>query len=183
MSLVECVPNFSEGKDRTKIDRIVEAIGRVPGVKVMNVDPGPDTNRTVVTIVGSPEGISEAAFQGIKRASELIDMSNHSGAHPRMGATDVCPFIPINGVTIEECIELSKKVGRRVGDELGIPVFLYEYSAQRSDRKDLSNIRKGEYEGLADKLRQPEWRPDYGCLLYTSPSPRDGLLSRMPSSA
>ena len=162
MSLVECVPNFSEGKDRTKIDRIVEAIGRVPGVKVMDVDPGPDTNRTVVTIVGSPEGISEAAFQGIKRASELIDMSNHSGAHPRMGATDVCPFIPINGVTIEECIELSKKVGRRVGDELGIPVFLYEYSTQRSDRKDLSHIRKGEYEGLADKLRQPEWRPDYG---------------------
>ena len=162
MSLVECVPNFSEGRDRTKIDRIVNVIGKVPGVKVMDVDPGPDTNRTVVTIVGSPEGISEAAFQGINKAAELIDMSKHSGAHPRMGATDVCPFIPINDITVEECIALSEKVGRRVGDELGIPVFLYEYSAKKPDRKDLAYIRKGEYEGLADKLTQLEWRPDYG---------------------
>ena len=113
MSLVECVPNFSEGKDRAKIDRIVEAIGRVPGVKVMNVDSGPDTNRTVVTIVGSPECISEAAFQGIKRASELIDMSNHSGAHPRMGATDVCPLIPVSNVSMKECIDLSHKLAKR----------------------------------------------------------------------
>ena len=162
MQLIECVPNFSEGKDRTKIDSIVEAISGVMGVKILDVDPGPDTNRTVVTIVGSSDDVSEAAFQGIKRASEVIDMRSHSGAHPRMGATDVCPFIPVNGVTIEECVDLSKKVGHRVGDELAIPIYLYEYSAQKPERKNLANVRKGEYEGLADKLKHPEWAPDYG---------------------
>ena len=124
--LIECVPNFSEGRDQNKIDNIVKQIADVPGITVLDVDPGPDTNRTVVTIVGSPEAVGEAAFQGIKRASEVLDMSQHSGTHPRMGATDVCPFIPISGVTDEECIKLSKQVGKRVGDELGIPVYLYE---------------------------------------------------------
>ena len=130
MQLIECVPNFSEGKDHSKIDSIVEAISGVMGVKVLDVDLGPDTNRTVVTIVGSSDDVSEAAFQGIKRASEVIDMRSHSGAHSRMGSTDVCPFIPVYGISIEECVDLSKQVGRRVGDELAIPVYLYEYYAQ-----------------------------------------------------
>ena len=132
--LVECVPNFSEGRDKIKIDDIVKQMSDVSGITVLDVDPGPDTNRTVVTIVGSPEAVGEAAFQGIKRASEVLDMSQHFGTHPRMGATDVCPFIPVSAVTIEECISLSKQVGKRVGDELGIPIYLYEKSAQKTDR-------------------------------------------------
>ncbi len=160
--LVECVPNFSEGRDQNKIDDIVKQMADVPGITVLDVDPGPDTNRTVVTIVGSPEAVGEAAFQGIKRASEILDMSQHFGTHPRMGATDVCPFIPISGVTDEECIELSKQVGKRVGDELGIPVYLYEKSAQKPDREKLPTIRKGEYEGLPEKLKDVNWKPDFG---------------------
>ena len=160
--LVECVPNFSEGRDQNKIGDIVKQMSDVPGITVLDVDPGPDTNRTVVTIVGSPEAVGEAAFQGIKRASEVLDMSQHSGTHPRMGATDVCPFIPVSDVTIEECVELSKQVGNRVGDELGIPVFLYEKSAQKDNRVKLPDIRKGEYEGLAEKLTDANWKPDFG---------------------
>jgi len=160
--LIECVPNFSEGRDQQKIDEIVNQISAVAGVTILDVDPGADTNRTVVTIVGEPESVGEAAFQGIKRASEILDMSQQTGTHPRMGATDVCPFIPVSGVTDEECIELSKQVGKRVGDELGIPVYLYEKSAQSDDRIKLPNIRKGEYEGLAEKLQDPKWKPDYG---------------------
>ena len=124
--LVECVPNFSEGRDQNKIGDIVKQMSDIPGITVLDVDPGPDTNRTVVTIVGLPEAVGEAAFQGIKRASEVLDMSQHFGTHPRMGATDVCPFIPVSDVSIEECVKLSKLVGKRVGDELGIPVYLYE---------------------------------------------------------
>ena len=160
--LVECVPNFSEGRDQNKIGDIVKQMSDVPGITVLDVDPGPDTNRTVVTIVGSPEAVGEAAFQGIKRASEVLDMSQHSGTHPRMGATDVCPFIPVSDVTIEECVELSKQIGNRVGDELGIPVFLYEKSAQKDNRVKLPDIRKGEYEGLAEKLTDSNWKPDFG---------------------
>ena len=160
--LVECVPNFSEGRDQNKIGDIVKQMSDVPGITVLDVDPGPDTNRTVVTIVGSPEAVGEAAFQGIKRASEVLDMSQHSGTHPRMGATDVCPFIPVSDVSIKECIELSKKVGNRVGDELGIPVYLYEKSAQKDNRVKLPDIRKGEYEGLAEKLTDANWKPDFG---------------------
>jgi len=160
--LVECVPNFSEGRDQNKIGDIVKQMSDVPGITVLDVDPGPDTNRTVVTIVGSPEAVGEAAFQGIKRASEVLDMSRHSGTHPRMGATDVCPFIPVSDVTIEECVELSKQIGNRVGDELGIPVFLYEKSAQKDNRVKLPDIRKGEYEGLAEKLTDSNWKPDFG---------------------
>ena len=160
--LVECVPNFSEGRDQNKIGDIVKQMSDVPGITVLDVDPGPDTNRTVVTIVGSPEAVGEAAFQGIKRASEVLDMSQHSGTHPRMGATDVCPFIPVSDVTIEECVELSKQIGNRVGDELGIPVYLYEKSAQQDNRVKLPDIRKGDYEGLAEKLTDANWKPDFG---------------------
>ena len=147
--LVECVPNFSEGRDQSKIDKIVDHMNTVTQVTVLDVDPGFDTNRTVVTLVGSPEAIAEAAFKGIKRAAEILDMSQHSGTHPRMGATDVCPFIPVSSVSDDECIELSKQVGKRVGDELDIPVYLYEKSAQSPERVKLPEIRKGEYEGLA----------------------------------
>ena len=162
MKLVECVPNFSEGRDGAKIETITEVIGAVDGITILDVDPGADTNRTVVTFVGEPDAVAEAAFQGIKTASEVIDMSQQTGTHPRMGATDVCPFIPVSNVSDEECIALSKQVGQRVGDELGIPVYLYEKSAQNKDRIKLPDIRKGEYEGLAEKLTDPNWKPDFG---------------------
>ncbi len=160
--LVECVPNFSEGRDKKVINAIVEAINSVDGVDVLDVDPGFDTNRTVVTFVGDPDAVVEGAFRGIKKASELIDMSKHHGEHPRMGATDVCPFVPVNNITVEECVELAHRLAKRVGEELKIPVYLYEYAATRPERKNLANIRKGEYEGLAEKLKDPEWKPDYG---------------------
>lgn len=134
--LVECVPNFSEGRDKDKINDIVQKMSSVSGITVLDVDMGSDTNRTVVTIVGSPEAVGEAAFQGIKHASEILDMAQHSGTHPRMGATDVCPFIPVSGVSIDECIALSKEVGKRAGETLDIPIYLYEKSAQKSDRKN-----------------------------------------------
>lgn len=160
--LIECVPNFSEGKNKEIIKQITDAIESVEEVKLLDVDPGEEMNRTVVTFVGSPEGVKEAAYRGIKRASELIDMSKHKGSHPRMGATDVCPFIPVNGVTIEECIELSKEVAKRVGDELNIPIYLYEKSAQTPERQNLAVIRKGEYEALEEKLKDSKWKPDFG---------------------
>lgn len=160
--LIECVPNFSEGKNKEIIKQITDAIESIEEVKLLDVDPGEEMNRTVVTFIGSPEGVKEAAFRGIKRASELIDMSKHKGSHPRMGATDVCPFIPVNGVTIEECIELSKEVAKRVGDELNIPVYLYEKSAQTPERQNLAVIRKGEYEALEEKLKDSKWKPDFG---------------------
>ena len=160
--LVECVPNFSEGRDKQKIQDIIDHILMIEGVTILDVDSGEDTNRTVVTIVGEPKPIKEAAFQGIKRAAEILDMSQHIGTHPRIGATDVCPFIPISGLSENECIELSKNVAERVGSKLKIPVFLYEKSAINPDRKKLPDIRKGEYEGLEKKLKDPNWQPDYG---------------------
>lgn len=160
--IVECVPNFSEGNDLALIEQITTAISQVEGVTLLDVDPGADTNRTVVTFVGNPEATVEAAFQGIKRASELIDMRKHSGAHARMGATDVCPFIPVSNMTMEECAELSRILGKRVGEELNIPVYLYEYSATTPERENLANIRAGEYEGLSEKLKDPKWKPDFG---------------------
>lgn len=166
--LVECVPNFSEGRDRALIDKIVAAMAAVKGVKVLDVDPGADTNRTVVTLIGEPAPVAEAAFQGIRRAAELIDMSNHSGAHPRIGATDVCPFVPVSGVTMADCAELARQVGRRVGDELGIPVYLYEAAAASPQRVNLADVRAGEYEGLADKLRAPAWKPDFGPATFNA---------------
>ncbi|HID32760.1 MAG TPA: glutamate formimidoyltransferase, partial [bacterium (Candidatus Stahlbacteria)] len=145
MRLIECVPNFSEGRDRTIIDKITGEIKKINGAYLLDVDPGEATNRTVVTFVGSPEAVVEAAFLAIKKAQELIDMSKHHGAHARMGATDVCPLVPVSGVTIEECVRLAHELGRRVGDELGIPVYLYEYAATRPERKNLATVRKGEY--------------------------------------
>jgi len=160
--LVECVPNFSEGRDRAKIDAILDAIRTVGGVKLLDVDPGADTNRTVVTFVGDPEAVLEAAFRAIRKASEVIDMRGHSGAHPRMGATDVCPFVPVSGMTLEDCAELARRLGARVGAELGIPVYFYEAAASSPERRNLATVRRGEYEGLADKLADPAWAPDHG---------------------
>ena len=162
MRLIECVPNFSEGRDLNKIKLITNAIESVDGITLLDVDPGSDTNRTVVTFVGSPEVIVEGAFQGIKIASEQIDMTKHSGTHPRMGATDVCPLIPISNVTYEECIEISKILSKRVGEELNIPVYMYEKSAQTPERRNLSFIRVGEYEGLSKKIIKSKWKPDFG---------------------
>jgi glutamate formiminotransferase/formiminotetrahydrofolate cyclodeaminase len=168
--LIECVPNFSEGKNLEIIKQITDEIEKTDGVKLLDVDPGYDMNRTVVTFIGSPEGVKEAAFQAIKKASELIDMSKHKGTHPRMGATDVCPFIPVNGVTESECIQLSKEVAERVANELNIPVYLYEKSAQIPERKNLAFVRQGEYEGLAEKILKPEWKPDFGKAAFNSKS-------------
>lgn len=160
--LVECVPNFSEGRDMAKINEITAEISATEGATLLDVDPGKDTNRTVVTFVGSPETAVEAAFRAIKKAAEVIDMSQHKGAHARMGATDVCPFVPVSGVTMDDCVELARKLGERVGEELGIPVYLYEYAASKPEWKNLANVRSGEYEGLADRFGKPEWAPDFG---------------------
>ena len=160
--IIECVPNFSEGTDQTKINSIVSSIRSIQGVTVLDCDPGLDTNRTVVTFVGEPKSVIEAAFQGIKRASELIDMSLHKGTHPRIGATDVCPIIPVSGVSIEECIEYSIILAKKVGLELNIPVYLYEKSAIFPSRENLASIREGEYEGLEQKLKDKNWKPDFG---------------------
>ena len=160
--IIECVPNFSEGRDQFKIAKIIKSIESTPGIVILDVDPGSDTNRTVVTMVGSPDSVSNAAFNGIKCASEILDMSEHTGTHPRIGATDVCPFIPISEVTIEECVELTHQLAQRIGEQLKIPIYLYEKSAKKRDRIKLPNIRKGEYEGLAEKLTDSNWRPDYG---------------------
>ncbi len=168
--LLECVPNFSEGRNMEIINEIVSAIDSVENVYVLDVDPGKSTNRTVVTFVGEPEAVIEAAFRGIKKASELIDMSKHSGEHPRMGATDVCPLIPISRISIEEAVELSKKLAERVGTELQIPVYLYEYSATKPERKNLAVIREGEYEGLPEKIIKPEWNPDFGPAKFNAKS-------------
>ena len=166
--LIECVPNFSEGKNLDIIKQITNEIESVDGIKLLDVDPGADMNRTVVTFIGSPKSVKEASFKAIKKASELIDMSKHKGSHPRMGATDVCPFIPVSGVTIEECVELSKEVAKRVGEELNIPVYLYEKSAQSSDRENLAVIRSGEYEALPEKLKQDKWKPDFGTAVFNA---------------
>lgn len=164
--IVECVPNFSEGRDMAIIDQISAEIKKIAGVELLDVDPGRDTNRTVVTFAGNPDGVEEAAFQAIKKAAELIDMSRHSGAHPRMGATDVCPFVPVAGVTMEECVEIAKNLGRRVGENLAIPVYLYEEAAASEERRSLAYIRAGEYEGLAEKLKKKEFKPDFGKAVF-----------------
>ncbi len=168
MKLVECVPNFSEGRDLTKISAITKEIEATPKIKLLDVDPGDSTNRTVVTFIGIPEAVKEAAFKAIKKAAEVIDMSKHSGTHSRIGATDVCPFVPVTGVTMEDCIQLARELGERVGRELGIPVYLYEEAAQKPDRKNLATIRVGQYEGLEDKFKDPEWAPDYGEPVFSA---------------
>ncbi|HRB54594.1 MAG TPA: glutamate formimidoyltransferase, partial [Bacteroidia bacterium] len=160
--LIECVPNFSEGNDLTIIKQITDSIESVEGIKLLNVDPGKATNRTVVTFVGEPAAVVEAAFKGIAKAAELIDMSKHKGEHPRMGATDVCPFIPVANITMQETAEWSKKLAARVGNKLHIPVYLYEEAQEDKKRSNLSIIRAGEYEGFFKKIKQAEWKPDFG---------------------
>ena len=160
--ILECVPNFSEGVDQTIIDAIAYEIAGVAGVKLLNIDPGKGANRTVMTFAGEPEGVVEAAYLAIKKAGELIDMRTQTGEHPRMGATDVCPLIPISNITMAETVEYANKLARRVGEELGIPVYLYEYSQPDKTRNNLSIIREGEYEGFFNKIKQPGWQPDFG---------------------
>ena len=162
LRVVECVPNFSEGRDLAKIKVITDAIEAVAGVRLLDVDPGADTNRTVVTFVGDPDSVVEAAFRAVKTAAQVLDMTTHQGAHPRMGATDVCPFVPVEGVTLADCAELARRLGKRVGEELGIPVYLYKHAASRPERQNLAVVRKGEYEGLEEKLKDPQWVPDFG---------------------
>ncbi len=160
--LIECVPNFSEGRDMSVIKQITDVIEAVGGVKLLDVDPGKATNRTVVTFVGEPEPVLEAAYQALKKAAEVIDMSKHSGEHPRMGATDVCPLIPISNITMEEVAEYAHKLGERAGKNLGIPFYMYESAATKPEWKNLATIRTGEYEALPEKLSKPKWKPDYG---------------------
>ncbi len=162
MQLIECVPNFSEGRDPNIIKQITDAVEAVEGVRLLNVDPGKATNRTVVTFVGEPERVIEAAYQAIKKAGEVIDMSKHTGEHPRMGATDVCPLIPISSISMEETAEYARRLAERVGTELELPVYLYEYAQADKNRSNLSVIRAGEYEGFFKKIKQPEWKPDFG---------------------
>lgn len=170
-AVVECVPNFSEGRDPAVIAQIVDAIAAI-GVQLLNVDPGADTNRTVVTFVGSPDAVVAGAFAGVAKAAEVIDMTTQSGAHPRMGATDVCPFAPVEGITLDECADLARRLGQRVGDELGIPVYLYE-AAAAPERRNLATVRRGEYDDLAEKMADPRWAPDFD---PAAPHPRAGAL-------
>jgi len=169
-AVIECVPNFSEGHNMATIKQITDEIEKIEGVRLLDVDPGKATNRTVVTFVGNPEAVIEAAFQAIKKAGELIDMRHHKGEHPRMGATDVCPLIPVSGITAEETIAFAYMLGKRVGEELSIPVYLYEYAASAEYRRNLANIRSGEYEGFAAKILKPEWKPDYGEAIFNEQS-------------
>src|SRR6266704_3431035 len=164
--LIECVPNFSEGRDPEVIRQITDAIASADGVSLLDVDPGASTNRTVVTFVGSPKAVVEGAFRGIQKAAELIDMRKHKGAHPRMGATDVCPFIPVSDDSWDEAIECANRLGKRVGEELKIPVYLYEKAAKDKSRSNLAVIRTGEYEGFAEKIKQPEWKPNFGPAVF-----------------
>lgn len=161
MKLIECVPNISEGRDHAKIQTIAQVVETVPGVMLLDVDPGASTHRTVITFAGAPEAVAEAAFQLIKKAQELIDMRTHKGEHPRQGAVDVCPFVPIANVSMEECVAIARQVGERVGRELGIPGYFYEYAAHTEERRNLANCRKGEYEAL-EKISTAEWKPDFG---------------------
>jgi glutamate formiminotransferase/formiminotetrahydrofolate cyclodeaminase len=176
--IVECVPNFSEGRNPEIISRIAEAIKTVEGINLLNVDPGKATNRTVMTFAGDPDAVMEAAFRGAKKATEIIDMTRHSGEHPRFGAMDVCPLIPVSGISMEETIECARKLAKRVGEELGIHVYCYGYAAFTEERKDLSNCRSGEYEGLKAKLEKPEWRPDFGPVKFNSVSGASAIGAR-----
>jgi glutamate formiminotransferase/formiminotetrahydrofolate cyclodeaminase len=178
MKIVECVPNFSEGRDSKTLDAIASSIRSVNGAVLLDVDPGADTNRTVFTMVGAPEAVVEAAFQAIKTAGSLIDMTQHHGAHPRMGATDVCPFIPVSDMTMDECVELARQLGQRVGDELGIPVYLYEYAASKPEWRNLAEVRKGEYEALPEKAKDPYWKPDFGPHTFNAHSGATAIGAR-----
>lgn len=176
-AIIECVPNFSEGRDKTKIKEITDAIESTEGISLLDVDPGEATNRTVVTFVGSPEAVVEAAFRGIRKAAEVIDMRQHHGAHPRMGATDVCPLIPVSGITLEECAELARKLAERVSAELGIPTYCYEAAAFRPERKNLAVCREGEYEALAVKMDTEDKGPDFGRRPYDEAAAKTGATT------
>ena len=175
--IIECVPNFSEGRNMKVIDSIAESIRQSGGVKVLNVDPGAATNRTVITFAGSPEDVTEAAFQGVKRAGELIDMRQHHGEHPRLGATDVLPLVPVSGITVEECAELARKLAERIYTELGIPCYCYEAAARKPERKNLAVCRAGEYEGLAERMKDPDRQPDFGPGEYTERAAQTGATN------
>ena len=175
--LIECVPNFSEGRDMAVIKQITDEIEKIDGVKLLDVDPGATTNRTVVTFVGTPDEVVEAAFQAVKKAQEVIDMRQHKGDHPRFGATDVCPLVPISDITMEETAAYARKLGQRIGDELGIPVYLYENAATEEKRRNLANNREGEYEGLKEKLSDPAWKPDLGPAEFNESVARSGATA------
>ncbi len=168
--IIECVPNFSEGKDMGIIKQITDQIETVEGVRLLDVDPGAATNRTVVTFVGSPEVVIEAAFRAVKKASEIIDMRKHKGEHPRFGATDVCPLVPVSNITMEETVEFARKLAKRIGDELEIPLYCYESAAFTTERRNLAFCRSGEYEGLPEKILKPEWKPDFGPAKFNEKS-------------
>ena len=176
--LIECVPNFSEGRNMDIIRQITAEIEAVEGAQLLDVDPGKATNRTVVTFVGGPDAVVEAAFRAIKKAGELIDMRKHSGEHPRMGATDVCPFVPVANASMEDCIACAKALGERVGKELGIPVYLYENAASAEHRRNLASVRSGEYEGIADKIGKAEWKPDFGPATFNEKSGNTAIGAR-----
>ena len=175
--IIECVPNISEGRDADKIKIISSVVEEIDGVKLLNVDPGKATNRTVITFVGEPQQVIDAAFLLIKKAQELIDMSKHFGEHPRMGATDVCPLVPIANISMEECAIWAHKLGERVGNELGIPVYHYEAAAKEEKRKNLANCRQGEYEGLSRKLIDPDWKPDFGPAAFNKSVEKSGATA------
>ncbi|MBC8384595.1 MAG: glutamate formimidoyltransferase [Candidatus Cloacimonetes bacterium] len=178
MKIVECVPNFSEGRDLKIIEQITDTIKATKGAFLLDIDPGADTNRTVVTFVGDPDSAIEAAFQAIKKAAEIIDMSKHHGAHARMGATDVCPFVPVSGVTMEDCVEYAHRLGKRVGEELGIPIYFYEYAATKPEWKNLAEVRKGEYEALPEKMKDPYWKPDFGPQKFNAKTGATAISAR-----
>lgn len=178
MKLIECVPNISEGRDRAVIDAVTAVVSDTEGAVLLDVDPGAATNRTVITFAGPPDAVVEAAFRLIRKAAELIDMSKHRGEHPRMGATDVCPFVPMQGATMEDCVELSRRLGRRVGEELGIPVYLYGKAAARPERVRLPDIRQGEYEALPEKLKDPGFAPDFGEAKFNARSGATAIGTR-----
>lgn len=168
--IIECVPNFSEGRDMSIIGEITKVIESVQGVQLLDVDPGESTNRTVVTFIGEPEPVKEAAFRAVQKAADVIDMSKHKGEHARFGATDVCPFIPVSGATMKDCAEIARQVGKRIGDELAIPVYLYENAASSPERQNLAKVRAGQYEGLPEKLANPQWKPDFGPAKFNAKS-------------
>lgn len=180
VKIVECVPNFSEGRNKEVIESIVDEVRKVQGIKLLDYSWDTDHNRTVVTFLGDVEEVKVAAFNLTKKASELIDMTSHHGGHPRMGAVDVVPFTPVSEVTMEECVSIAKEVGKRIGEELYIPVYLYEEAAQRPERKNLADVRKGQYEGFFDKIKCEDWKPDFGPLEMNIKSGATAVGARVP---
>ncbi len=178
MQLVECVPNFSEGRDRAVIDEIAAGINSAAGVDLLDVSAGADANRTVITFVGSPDAVLDGAFRGIAKAAARIDMTKHHGAHARLGACDVCPFVPLQDISMDECVDLARRLGRRVADELSVPVYLYENAASNPERRNLATLRAGEYEGLRKKLTDPRWQPDFGEAQFNAKSGATAIGAR-----